>query len=73
MYAAVVLLLAVLNADRSVSVRAIRMPDLAACEAADKAFRAPREPQFPAPTLNEPDGVIRWAHCVTLEAPGRDT
>lgn len=73
MLAAVVLVLAVMSADRSVRVETVRMPDMKTCEAADKAFRAPRNPQFPHPFVNEPDGLVRWSLCVTLEAPGKDT
>jgi len=70
--AAVVLVLAVLSADHSVRVETVRMPDLKTCQAADQAFRAPRDPQFPHPHINEPDRVVRWSLCVTLEAAGKD-
>ena len=72
MIAGVILLLALLNPDRSIRTEARPMPDFATCKRAERAFLAPRDAPMEHPTRGEPDTLMRYALCVTLPAIGRD-
>jgi hypothetical protein len=70
MIAGVVLLLAVIGADRSVHSAAYRMPSLAVCKKAVAAYLA----GSPDALTIKPElgSDFRSAICVTIPVPGRD-